>query len=251
LNWSGIEIDPDTLTPEVYTPSKKGSLQPAMIGSARRHARIAYPIYGADALMAEIAAGHPVVVLQNLGVSWYPVWHYAVVIGYDLSRNEISMHTGTRYRQSTSLSVFEKTWARSDYWGLLVLHPTRIPATAKEQNYVAAVLGLEKARQWKAAALGYQTAINRWPDHLASRIGLANSFYALGNLPSAEAALVEASARFPREGIVFNNLAQVLYEQGKVEEALAAARRAVELGGAFKDEFQRTLEEIRAGKKKR
>lgn len=250
LNWSGIQIEPDSLTPEVFTPSQKGSLQPAMIGSVRRHARLAYPISGVDALLAEVASGNPVIVLQNLGFSWYPVWHYAVVIGYDLNRQEILMHSGTRSRQTTSLRVFQKTWARSDYWGLLVLHPTRLPITVTEQSYLPAVLGLEKTRQWEAAVQGYQTAVNRWPASLAARIGLSNSYYALGHLALAETALRQASIRFPREGIVFNNLAQVLYEQGKVDQALEAARQAVGLGGVFIDEFRRTLEEIKAGKKR-
>jgi len=248
LNWSGVEIDPDRLTPEVYTPSQKGSLQPAMIGSVRRNGRIAYPISGADALLAEIASGNPVVVLQNLGFSWYPVWHYAVAIGYDLSRQKILMHSGTSFRQTTSLRVFERTWSRSDYWGLLVLAPNRLPAVVTEQNYLSAVLGLEKARQWDAAVQGYQTAVNRWPDNVVARIGLSNSYYALGHLPSAETVLRVASTRFPREGIIFNNLAQVLHELGKHYEALEAALRAVALGGAFKDEFKRTLEEIRSQK---
>ena len=89
LAWSGLRIDPDDLAPQVYTPSLKGSLQPAMITAARRHSRVAYPISGANALLQEIAAGHPVIVLQNLGLSWIPVWHYAVVIGYDLNQEVI------------------------------------------------------------------------------------------------------------------------------------------------------------------
>jgi hypothetical protein len=41
-----------------------------------------------------------------------------------------------------------------------------------------------------------------------------------------------------------NNLAHVLAEQGKWEEAQAAAQRAVDLGGPFLDVFRQTLEEI-------
>ena len=83
LTWSGIQANPETITPEVFTPSRKGSLQSAMIGAARRHGRLAYLITGPDSMFKEVAAGHPVIVLQNLGLSWYPVWHYAVVVGYD------------------------------------------------------------------------------------------------------------------------------------------------------------------------
>jgi len=151
LKWSGISTSPELLIPEVYTPSRKGSLQSAMIAATRRHSRVAYPISGPDAMLAELGAGHPIIVLQNLGLSWYPVWHYAVVVGYDLDESTVILHSGPDPGKRIPLKAFHKTWARSDYWGLLVLPPTRIPATATEHAYVSAVLGLEKARQWEAA----------------------------------------------------------------------------------------------------
>jgi hypothetical protein len=49
----------------------------------------------------------------------------------------------------------------------------------------------------------------------------------------------------PENGIPFNNLAEVLNSQGKLKEALAAAQRAVDLGGPFLDTFRQTLEEIK------
>ena len=244
LTWSGIRANPETITPEVFTPSRKGSLQSAMIGAARRHGRLAYLITDPDSLLEEVAAGHPVIVLQNLGLSWYPVWHYAVVVGYDLHKGTLILHSGVTPRKTLSFKVFYKTWARSDYWGLLVLPPSRLPARATKHNYVSAVLGLEKARQWRAAIEGYNSVLARWPDSLAALIGLGNSYYALGELESAEAAFREATRRFPTEGTAFNNLAQVLWEQGKQQDALEAASRAVELGGPLVEEYRRTLKEI-------
>jgi hypothetical protein len=44
LAWSGLHIDPDGLTSQVYTPSLKGSLPPAMVAATRRHGRVAYPV---------------------------------------------------------------------------------------------------------------------------------------------------------------------------------------------------------------
>ena len=248
LEWSGVPITPDQLTPEVYTPSRKGSLQSAMVAAARRHGRIAYPISGPDAMVEELRAGHPVIVLQNLGFSWYPVWHYAVVVGYDLDKRTVVLHSGADPRKHLSLKAFHRTWARSGYWGLLVLPPTRMPATATEHSYVSAVLGLEKAHQWQAAVDGYHTALARWPDSLGARIGLGNSYYAFGNLESAEAAFSEATHRFPTNGSAFNNLAQVLWEEGKQEDALQAARRAVELGGPLVNVYRKTLQEIQGGR---
>lgn len=248
LTWSGIQVDPEAITPEVFTPSLKGSLQSAMISTARRRGRVAYPISGAEEMLEEVAAGHPVIILQNLGLSWYPVWHYAVVVGYDLEIGIVLLHSGVTSQKRLSLRVFNNTWARGDYWGLLVLPPSRLPATATEHNYVSAVLGLEKAQQWQAAIEGYNTALARWPDSLSARMGLGNSYYALGDLVSAEAAFREATIRFPTSGMAYNNLAQVLWERDNRKEALEAARKAVDLDGPLVEEYRRTLKEIQAGK---
>ena len=51
---------------------------------------------------------------------------------------------------------------------------------------------------------------------------------------------------FPEEGVVFNNLAQVLWEQGNTQEALRAARQAVKLGGPLVEQYRKTLNEILA-----
>jgi hypothetical protein len=247
LAWSGISLDTDTVAPEVFTPSIKGSLQPAMIAAARRHGRIAYPISGPAGMLMEVSAGHPVVVLQNLGLSWKPVWHYAVVVGYDLDQGIVIVHSMNTPRKRLSLRVFENTWARSGHWGLLVLPPTRLPATATQHDFVSAVVGLEKAGQYQAAVQGYKTALVRWPDSLGAHIGLGNSYYALGDKRSAEAAFRQASRRFPTNGSAFNNLAQVLWELGKHQEALEAARKAVKLGGPLVNRYRETLQQIQAG----
>jgi tetratricopeptide (TPR) repeat protein len=246
LTWSGRPVDPDGLNPQVYTPSLKGSLPPAMVAATRRHGRVAYPISGANALLKEIAAGYPVIVLQNLGLSWIPLWHYAVVIGYDLDEGVITLHSGTTPQKKMSLIAFENTWARSYYWGLAILPPYRLPATADESVYVSAIVGLEKARQWDAAALGYQTALQHWPKNLAAHIGLSNSLYAKGELKTAEKVLRKTTDLFPNEGVAFNNLAQVLWEQGKKQEAIKTARQAVTLGGPFVEQYQKTLDEIQS-----
>lgn len=242
--WNGLQADPSEVASQVFTASQKGSLQLAMIAAARRHAMVAYPISGFDALFSELSAGHPVIVLQNLGLSWIPKWHYAVAVGYDLDKGIVILHSANIARKELSLSVFNKTWARSGYWGLLVLAPTCLPATATEETFVTAVLGLEKAGQPKAAIEGYKTALTRWPRNAGALIGLGNSFYATSDKDAAEAAFRVAAARLPNNGAAFNNLAQVLWEKNMREEALIEARRAVELGGPNAGVYKDTLEQI-------
>jgi len=244
LMWSGIQVEPETVAPEVFTPSLKGSLQSALIGAARRHGRIAYPITTIDALIKELAYGHPVIIFQNLGLSWFPVWHYSLAIGYDLTDGFVVLHSGRTARKHLSLVTFERTWARSEYWGLLILPPSQLPVTAKEGEYISAVIGLEKTYHWNEALKGYQTALSRWPNSLGVYIGIGNCYYELGELEAAEATLRDAADLFPNEGVILNNLAQVLLEQSKYNEALESVRKAIQLGGPLSHLYQKTLEEI-------
>ena len=246
LAWSGLDVRPSELTEKVYTASLQGSLQPAMIAGARRFGRLAYAISGTEALIREIAAGHPVIVLQNLGLSWIPAWHYAVAVGYDAPRDEVMLHSGLDARQRLSMTVFQNTWARADDWGLLVLKPGELPATATEGRFVEAVLGLEKAKQPAAAVQGYRAALSRWPRNLAAMMGIGNSYYALGDLKNSEAAFRQAVESHPNEGAAFNNLADVLLRQGKKNEAMEAVLKAIALGGPGKETFLKTLEEIQS-----
>lgn len=244
LAWSGVHISPDDLTAAVFTPSRKGSLQSAMIAAGRRQARIVYPLSGPEALVAEVAAGHPVIVLQNLGLAWYPVWHYAVVVGLDLTKGNLILHSGTTPHKPVALKTFAHTWARSGYWGLLVLPPSRLPAAVEEKEYLTAVSHLERLGKFQVAAEGYRTALSRWPDSLPAAMGLGVCLYRTGELQSAEAAFRDAILKFPDQGVPFNNLAQVLMAQGRKADALEAVRRAIQLGGPLKAHFESTLAEI-------
>ena len=244
LDWSGLLISYEDLTAEVFTPERKGSLQSAMVSTVRRNGRIAYVFTGLSDLFVEVAAGHPVIILQNLGLSWYPVWHYAVVVGYDLSEKYVILRSGNIRRKLMSFQVFEKTWARGNYWGLIILQSNQLPATVKEDIFLKALLGLEEARQFRTAIDGYHTALKQWPKSLTVFIGIGNCYYALGDLENAEKALRKAVRYHPKSGPAFNNLAQIFFDQGRKKEALAAANKAVSLGGPMSSVYQKTLDEI-------
>ncbi len=244
ISWSGLPTRPEDLVEEVYTPARKGSLQMAMIAAARRHGRLAYQISDLESFLPEIAIGIPIVILQNLGTSWLPVWHYAVVIGYDTARKHVILRSGTTFRKVMPFGVFEKTWARSDYWGIIILAPTQLPALAKENTYLSAVLGLEKAHQYQAAVSGYRTALKRWPLSLAARMGLGNSYYALGDKRNSENVFKDTIRLHPQAGSAYNNLAHLLMEQNRYSEAWEIARMAVSLGGPLQAVYQKTLKKI-------
>ena len=63
---------------------------------------------------------------------------------------------------------------------------------------------------------------------------------------TAEDSFRQATVDHPDAAAAFNNLAQVLAERGKLDEALPAAERAVSLGGPLLVTTQATLAEIRS-----
>ncbi len=245
LNAAGIAVTPETLKPELYLPDRHGSLQVEMLAATRRHGATAYQLAPElNDMLREIAAGTPVVVLQNLAFGWYPVWHYAVAIGYDLDRAEIILRSGLEQRQILPMTTFEHTWARSNYWAMVVSPPGKIPETAEASRFIAAVSALEKIGDPERAQSTYIAALNRWPGNLSAQIGVGNTAYRLHDLARAETAFRQAARGHPDSVAAFNNLAQTLADQSRYEEAMEAARRAASLGGPLFQTAQETLADI-------
>jgi hypothetical protein len=245
LGDAGTAVMPDTLAQEVYLPGREGSVQVEMLAATRRNGLVAYELPPSlDALLTEVAGGTPVIVLQNLAFNWYPLWHYAVVVGYDLNRQEMVLRSGREKRQILPMTTFERTWARARFWAMAALPPAKLPRTATEDVYVASAVALEKTGKTTAANKAYATALRKWPNNLAALIGLGNTSYALGNLWGAERAFRQATVRHADSGVAFNNLAQVLSDLKHYRPALEAAREAVNLGGPQLETYQETLTQI-------
>lgn len=244
LVHGGAATSPEALVSQVYLPEREGSLQAEMLAATRRHGRVAYRLAPRlEDLLHEVAAGTPVIVLQNLAFAFVPRWHYAVVVGYDRAKEEIMLRSGTTERLVMTLSNFERTWARSGYWAMVALPPDRLPTTATEDTYVAAAVALERVSA-SAARSAYTTALTRWPRNLVARVGSGNLAYATKDFAAAEAAYRQATQDHPQAADAWNNLAQTLFEIGRKEEALAAAQRAVALGGPRTAQYQATLKTI-------
>jgi Peptidase_C39 like family/Tetratricopeptide repeat len=245
FNAAGISASVASLTPLVYLPGRQGSLQAEMLGATRRSGLVAYtPAPRLDAVLREVAAGTPVVVLLNLTLPFLPVWHYAVIVGYDLETRKVIARSAQRARDEWSFELLEFFWQDSGYWSMLALPPGRVPATASEREFGAAVAALEQAGKPGEARLSYRALLQRWPDDLTGLIGLGNVEYALQDLAAAERAFRRAGETHPQSAIAFNNLAHVLARLGRLAEAEAAARSAVALQGAALPEARKTLDEI-------
>lgn len=247
LGATGIDTDPATIAPAVYTPGLEGTLQSDIIQAARRAGRLALPISSLKDLLTELDAGRPVLVLQNLGIERWPVWHYAVAVGYDLDSSTLFLHSGREARHATSFLAFERTWQSSDRWGLTVTLPGELPSTASEAEGLDAANGLEQAGEADAAAAAYGALLERWPESLPALMGFGNARYAAGDIETAQQAFRQAVALHPKAAEAWNNLAVTLKEEGRHADAVRAAVEAVRLGGPNREIALATLTELKDG----
>ena len=174
------------------------------------------------------------------------MWHYAVIVGYDLDRGKVVLVSGHREHEEFRLGFFEFLWQDSDYWAMVALPPGRLPATAGEVDYAAAVAALERIGRLPESRDSYRALTGRWPTSLPGLFGLGNVEYALGDLGAAERSFRLAVEAHPKSAPAMNNLAHTLAALGRLAEAEGAARNAVELGGPTEPEARKTLEEILA-----
>lgn len=224
---AGVKVTPDELVSKVYIPERQGSLQAEMIAAPRSYGRVSYQLEPRfDDLIREVAAGNPVVIFQNLAPAVFDKWHYAVVIGYDYPAGELYLRSGENKREATPFTIFEYTWKKSGYWAMVTMPPDRIPVTAAESRYVAAIAAMERGGDKDSAATAYKTALEKWPDSLGAGVGLANLYYAQGKLKDTEAVLRRTAERHPESVVVMNNLAQTLSDEGHNAEALSLIDRA-------------------------
>lgn len=247
LGWSGVAVTPDALTPQLYIPEKKGSLQAEMLATPARHGRLAVQLPTApEPLIEELRAGHPVVVLQNLGLAIKPVWHYAVLVGVDPVTQDVTLRSGRIRERITGWSTFLATWERAGSWAMVVLPPGEVPSSSSAAAYITGALALERAKYPTEAEAAFAAGQAQWPDEVLLPFGLANARYARRDLAGAEQALRIALQVNPEAMPVLNNLAQVLTEQGCAALAIPYAERALALAGERAAQVQTTLDQARA-----
>ena len=227
LATQGANVTLNTLVEQVYIPGMQGSLPEEITSTARSYGMLAYPLAPALAdLLAEVAHGHPVLVFQNLGLRWLPKWHFSVVIGYNLEQGELILRSGTTRRWRTTLTTFERTWARGNYWALVILPAGKVPSTAQVGPYLQASYDLEQTGKPGLSHRAYLAGSERWPDNSYLWIALGNSHYAAGSFTHAATAYRKATQLEPNAASGWNNLAYALLKTRCPEQALQAANCA-------------------------
>jgi tetratricopeptide (TPR) repeat protein len=228
LNETGVPVSSEELKSRVYIPGRQGSLQLELMAATRQFGRIPYEIEPRlDAILAELDAGRPVLVLQNLGLAISPRWHYAVVVGFLAEDRKFVLRSGDHARLLTSAKRFAHSWQRADFWAIVALRPGELPADAVPQRYLRAVAAVESTGDFTNALPAYRAAAERWPENELAWLGLGNAAYGKGELLEAGSAYRQMLKVRPGNAIALNNLSQVYLELGCDDDALAAIDTAL------------------------
>lgn len=238
-----LELDARTLI-----PAKGGTLQIELIVAARANRMLVYPIEPTfDALICELSEHHPVIVLVNRSYSWYPLWHYAPVAGYDAKAQTILMHFGDTPNEAVPIRTFAALWERSGNWGVVLLPPTQLPASATPEKFLRAAYDLEKIGMTNEAIIAYETALTRWPDYIPTLFALGNAYYNSLQIRKAEEVyryILLIDIKYP---YALNNLADLLCHTGRSDEALELLDRVVIDDDAIQTLIKNTRKDINSG----
>lgn len=239
----GKPQDPAAIAPQTFIPQLQGSLQIEMIAATRQLGLLAYAQRGSmQQLLSLVADNMPVIVLQNNSISWWPQWHYAVVIGYDLADETLTLHTGVTPDYQLDFATFERTWQRGAYWLLLMLPPDKTSPQLDPFLYTKAAQDLLSTQQHSAAGgirvgasagesaglNALQNATRQWPDYWLPYFLLGN--YYSDSQPARAMHWFAAGLNTARQQIAYlNNYALLLSSQGCPQAATVLLDEALRL----------------------
>ena len=247
LGASGRPVAPETLAPQVFLPGRQGSLQVELLGATRRAGRVPYPLPRTEhALLAELQAGRPVLVLQNLLTRSVPKWHYAVLVGVDGTRNQVLLHSGKTPAMPMAAPKFMRTWDWGGRWAMVALRPGEMPAGAEPMPYLAAVADFEAVAGAAAATPAYQAAQQRWPDDPRVYLALGNQAVGAGDWRAAADLFRTGLGHAPGDPVLSNNYAAAMGTIGCRAQALRALDAVAGNAAGWAEELDRTREEVSA-----
>lgn len=221
LTASGVATTPETLTPDLFIPARKGSLQVELAAQARQRERVPLMLERSEtALLAALRDGQPVLVLLNLGVRSFPIWHYAALTGYDPVAG-YTLNAGKAKPETMARGGFLRRWNWAERWAITLHRADQPPQYASAAQWIAAAAPLQRSHP-ATAELAYRTAVQRWPDAALAWAALGEARFAAGDSAAAVSHLAKAATLAPEDAAIANNLASAHLARGCVNAASAA-----------------------------
>ncbi len=219
----------DEITAMTFTPGANGTFKGDMLSASRRMGYAAYKVSDFQQMFTLLRQNRPVIVFQNLGIAWYKVWHFALLIGYDAHSDSVFLHSGRTPYMRMKSKEFVRTWENGGEWSYVILPAEHIPPFAPVQEAMDNAMVLGQLGQHQTAIQLYQSIIERWPERFEPYAGIANEYAALKQDRKAIENLIRAKNLNPGHHGLYHNLG-VLYERvGELPRARKMFTRAEEL----------------------
>ncbi len=213
LGSSGVEVTPEELIPRVYLPARRGSLQVEMKAAPRDFRRLAMVLpRHLEAIVAELEAGRPVLVLHNQGWWLWPRWHYAVVVGYDPESDTFTLRSGRQPRVRMRTRHFMVYWHHAGRWAMVLLRPGETAANDDPKLFLEAAAEYERAASAQDARAAFDAAVSRWPREPVAWVGRGTAHYRLGDHLAAAQDYASALQIDGTLAAARNNFAQALLD---------------------------------------
>jgi len=201
-----------------------GVLSIDMIFAARQHGFDAQIVTGTpDVVTQEVSEGRPVILmLQVIDSPGHKLdfFHYVVVDGIDRQQGLIRTQWGDQHGRWTTFAKLEKPWSGGGHAAIFI----RPHDTAADAIRTAVVL--EDQGDIVGAAKRYREVLTTHPDSVLAWTNLGNADARLGKRDEAEQDFRKAIEIDPHARDAMNNLAWLLYQQRRYDEAESLARRA-------------------------
>lgn len=162
------------ITQQVYSPKHEGSFPQDMISSMRRHKYLSMPVRSHRNILNSINNNHPVIVLQNLGTHKLPMWHYSLVVGYDLYKNVYFIHSATNPYSEISMGRFDYTWVLADNWAYSIRKPNSIDKDLNLGDYVKEIEANKNLNHQESYDY-YKSLSEAFPESIHPVVGMAHS----------------------------------------------------------------------------
>jgi Flp pilus assembly protein TadD len=219
--------DPTTMNEwQASLPKTRGGVMSIdLVLAARSKGFDAELVTGDAALVeAEVRAGRPVILM--LQVVQYPgksldFFHYIVVDGFDPGTNLFRTQFGDGKARWAPMKRLASAWKKTKY-ATIIIRPRDPNADA-----LRAAVRLEEEGKYALAAHAYRELLQRDPNSVLAWTNLGNAEMQAGRRPAAEEAFRKALELQPDAADTLNNLAWLLYEEKRIDEAEPLARKAV------------------------
>lgn len=218
-----------------YTPQSDGSHKGDMIAAARRLEFSVYAVNLAQSLSA-IEQEQPVLIFQNLGLGWFPRWHYSVLVGYDADQEKVSLHDGKDAYSEMTFKRFGNSWERGGKWAYVVVPAAVIPKVATLEQLLENSNVFIDIQKYNAAFESLKSAKNKWPERYEIYTSLSNLYFLTKDLNSAQDEAVKAIRLKPKMIGLYFNLAFIQLEIGAKDKARTTRDNAMKL--ASNDEMK-------------